>query len=80
MENCFNFPDILEDPSLQAPDQNHNSTEDSHITSDTKGMTIYMITTVEQSLTGYGNRIIDRAGVALRITAWLSHWNYIILK
>lgn len=51
MENCFNFPDILEDPSLQAPDQNHNSTEDSHVTSDTKGMTIYMITTVEQSLT-----------------------------
>lgn len=80
MENCFNFPDILEDPSLQAPDQNHNSTEDSHVTSDTKGMTIYMITTVEQSLTGYGHRIIDEAGVALRITAWLSHWNYITLK
>ena len=62
MENCFNFPDILEYPSLQAPDQNHNSTEDSHVTSDTKGMTIHMITTVEQSLTGYGNRIIDRGG------------------
>lgn len=49
MENTFNFPDILEENSLQIPEQNHSS-EETNESTNIKGIKICLILMIPQTL------------------------------
>lgn len=49
MENTFNFPDILEENSLQIPEQNYSS-EETNESTNIKGIKICLILMIPQIL------------------------------